>query len=184
MYGFGPKSKWRHRANTKPKLITAKPTPAEEDLRSKRTRPGQKLQLRNCSLPLAHYFLHGKDGAAQEEETTCYTQDPSHNEDVEQNRKPNEQNCLTSKPNKQMNCHTNKPSPNQRERNMHHCSARKRNHPRPPNTNPSEELMDKQLLSSSFENLDLNGILHETIEGTSHMLGDPEETQAHLSLQK
>ena len=43
---------------------------------------------------------------------------------------------------------------------------------------PSEELMDIQLLSSSFENLDLDGILDETIEGTSDILGDLEETQA------
>ena len=49
---------------------------------------------------------------------------------------------------------------------------------KPPKTNPSEELMDIQLLSTSFENLDLYGILDETIEGTSNMLGDLEDTQA------
>ena len=43
---------------------------------------------------------------------------------------------------------------------------------------PSEELMDIQLLSSSFENLDLDGILDEIIEGTSDILGDLEDTQA------
>ena len=86
-------------------------------------------------------------------------------------------NCHTTKPNEQKTATPKNHPPNNEDQASSSAAASGSKTPQDHLTpTPSEERMDMELLFVSFEKLDLDGILDETIEGTSGMLGDLEDT--------